>query len=88
MNLEELPVYSVMESLSEEDKKTYLPGIAFSGIMNYEMELAQANHPEERDECRDAIDKFYLYANNNGVDTVDLQQAIRNALPVALEADK
>lgn len=88
MNLEELPVYSIMESMSEEDKKTYLPGIAFSGIMNYEMELAQANRPEARDECRDAIDKFYLYANNNGVNTVDLQQTVRAALPIALEADE
>lgn len=88
MNLEELPVYSVMESMSEEDKKTYLPGIAFAGIIDYEMQLAQSENPEERDECRDAIDKLYLYANNNGIDTVDLQQAVRSALPVALEADE
>lgn len=77
MNLEELPVYSVMESMSEEDKKTYLPGIAFAGIIDYEMQLAQSENPEERDECRDAIDALYLYANNNGVNTVDLQQTVR-----------
>lgn len=88
MNLEELPVYSVMESMSEEDKKTYLSGIVFAGIIDYEMQLAQSENPEERDECRDAIDKLYLYANNNGVDTVDLQQTVRTALPIALEADK
>lgn len=45
MNLEELPVYSVMESMSEEDKKTYLPGIAFAGIIDYEMQLAQSENP-------------------------------------------
>ncbi len=88
MNLEELPVYSVMESMSEEDKKTYLPGIAFADIIDYEMQLAQSENPEERDECRDAIDALYLYANNNGVNTVDLQQTVRAALPIALEADE
>lgn len=77
-----------MESMSEEDKKTYLPGIVFAGIVDYEMQLAQSENPNERDECKDAIDKFYLYANSNGVDTVDLQQAVRSALPVALEADE
>lgn len=84
MNLKELPVYSVMESMSEEDKKTYLPGIVFAGIIDYEMQLVQSENPEERD----AIDALYLYANNNGVDTVDLQQTVRAALPIALEADK
>lgn len=84
MNLKELPVYSVMESMSEEDKKTYLPGIVFAGIIDYEMQLVQSENPEERD----AIDALYLYANNNGVDTVDLQQTVRVALPIALEADK
>ena len=88
MNLEELPVYSVMESMSEEDKKTYLPGIVFAGVIDYEMQFIQSENPDERDECRDAIDKLYLYANNNGVDTVDLQQAVRSALPIALEADE
>lgn len=88
MNFEELPVYSVMESMSEEDKKTYLPGIAFAGITDYEIQLAQSENPEVRDECRNVIDKFYLYANNNGVNTVDLQQAVRSALPIALEADE
>lgn len=87
MNLKELPVYSVMESMSEEDKKTYLPGIVFAGVVDYEMQFIQSYSPEERDECRDAIDKFYLYANSNGVNTVDLQQAVRSALPIALEAD-
>lgn len=88
MDLKELPVYSVMESMSEEDKKTYLPGILFAGIIDYEMQLSQSDYPEERDDCRDTIDKLYLYASNNGVDTVDLQQAVRSALPVALEADE
>ena len=88
MNIEELPVYSVMKLMSEEDKKTYLSGIVFVGILDYEMQLVQSENPEERDECRDAIDKLYLYANSNGIDTVDLQQAVRAALPIAFEADK
>lgn len=88
MNLKELPVYSVMESMSEEDKKTYLSGIVFAGIIDYEMQFIQSENPDERDEFRDAIDKLYLYANSNGIDTVDLQQAVRAALPIALEADE
>lgn len=52
MKLKELPVNAVIESLSEEDKKIYLPGILFSGIVDTEMELAQVDNPNERDECR------------------------------------
>lgn len=37
MKLKELPVNAVIESLSEEDKKIYLPGILFSGIVDTEM---------------------------------------------------
>ena len=60
MKLKELPVNAVIESLSEEDKKIYLPGILFSGIVDTEMELAQVDNPNERDECKNLIDELYL----------------------------
>lgn len=86
MKLKELPVNAVIESLSEEDKKIYLPGILFSGIVDTEMELAQVDNPNERDECKNLIDELYLCGSNNGINTFDLQLTVAQSLPIALEA--
>ena len=78
MKLKELPVNAVIESLSEEDKKIYLPGILFSGIVD---------NPNERDECKNLIDELYLCGSNNGINTFDLQLTVAQSLPIALEAE-
>ena len=83
MKLKELPVNAVIESLSEEDKKIYLPGILFSGIVDTEMELAQVDNPNERDECKNLIDELYLCGSNK----FDLQLTVAQSLPIALEAE-
>lgn len=82
MKLKELPVNAVIESLSEEDKKIYLPG-----IVDTEMELAQVDNPNERDECKNLIDELYLCGSNNGINTFDLQLTVAQSLSIALEAE-
>ena len=77
----------MIESLSEEDKKIYLPGILFSGIVDTEMELAQVDNPNERDECKNLIDELYLCGSNNGINTFVLQLTVAQSLPIALEAE-
>ena len=87
MKLKELPVNAVIESLPEEDKKIYLPGILLSGIVDTEMRLAQADNPNERDEYKNLIDELYLCGSNNGINTLDLQLTVVQSLPIALEAE-
>ena len=87
MKLKELPVNAMIESLPEEDKKIYLPGILLSGIVDTEMRLAQADNPNERDEYKNLIDELYLCGSNNGINTLDLQLTVVQSLPIALEAE-
>lgn len=83
MNLSEMLFIKSLPSV--EDKSFYFPGLFLAEIANSGWILMHAEDELDREEISDYIDKLYIYAKEQGMDTQKLNGEVKELIRFYLE---